>query len=100
VAPIYPAYGVANVLLALKTAWDTVGPASTTADVASALAGATFEGMGSTISMARANGRQAIAEAAYGTVQRSPATGRVELVNIRRFPAESVNPPDGVTGLE
>ncbi len=100
VAPIYPAYGVANALLGLKAAWDKAGPAANTADVGSALAGSTFEGMGSLISMSRANGRQAVAEAAYGTVHRNRETRQIELVDISRFPAESVNPPDGVTGLQ
>ena len=43
--------------------------------------------------------RQAIAEAAYGTVRRN-ATGQLELVDVRRFPPDCVNPPDGVTGLK
>jgi branched-chain amino acid transport system substrate-binding protein len=100
VAPIYPAYGTANALLGLKAAWDKVGPTADPAEVASALAGSTFQGIGSTIGMVRANGRQAIAEAAYGTVRRNSAKGQVELVDIRRFPADCVNPPDGVTGLK
>ncbi len=99
-APIYPAYGMANALLGLKAAWDQAGPAADPAAVASALAGSSFVGIGSTIAMARANGRQAIAEAAYGTVRRSSANGRIELVDVRRFPPDCVNPPDGVTGLK
>lgn len=98
VAPIYPSYGVANALLGLKGAWDKAGATSATVDVASALAGSTFEGVGSTISMTRANGRQAIAEAVYGTVQRRP--GEMKLIEIMRFPPNTVNPPDGMAGLE
>jgi branched-chain amino acid transport system substrate-binding protein len=100
VAPIYPAYGMANALLGLKTAWDRAGPSAGSTEIASALAGSTFQGIGSTIAMARANGRQAIAEAVYGTVRRNPATGHVYIDDVRRFPADCVNPPDGVTGLK
>ena len=99
ISPIYPSYGVANALLGLKTAWDKAGADASTAEVAAALAGSTFEGIGSTIAMARANGRQAIAEAAYGTVKRHAGSGRIELADVLRFPADSVNPPDGVPGL-
>ena len=100
VAPIYPAYGMANALLGLKAAWDKAGPTADAAEVASALASSSFNGIGSTIAMARANGRQGIAEAAYGTVRRNVATGQIELIDVRRFPADCVNPPDGVTGLK
>ena len=100
VAPIYPAYGMANALLGLKAAWDKAGPTAGPAEVASALAGSTFQGIGSTIAMTRANGRQAIAEAAYGTVRRKSVTGQIELVDVRRFPPDCVNPPDGVTALK
>jgi branched-chain amino acid transport system substrate-binding protein len=100
VAPIYPAYGMANALLGLKAAWDKAGPTADPAVVASALAGSTFQGIGSTIAMTRANGRQAIAEAAYGTTHRKSATGQIELVDVRRFPPDCVNPPDGVTALK
>jgi len=100
VAPIYPAYGMANALLGLKAAWDKVGPTGDPSDVASTLAGSTFEGMGSTVAMARANGRQGIAEAAYGTVRRNPVTKQIELHDLRRFPADCVNAPDGVTALK
>jgi branched-chain amino acid transport system substrate-binding protein len=100
VAPIYPAYGMANALLGLKAAWDKAGPTADPAEVASALAGSTFQGIGSTVAMTRATGRQAIAEAAYGTVRRNPATKQIELDDVRRFPAECVNPPDAMTGLK
>ena len=100
VAPIYPAYGMANALVGLKAAWDKAGPTADPAEVASALAGSSFVGIGSAIDMARANGRQGIAEAAYGTVGRNAATRQIELTDVRRFPADCVNPPDGVTGLK
>ncbi|MBR1273300.1 ABC transporter substrate-binding protein [Bradyrhizobium sp. AUGA SZCCT0283] len=100
IAPIYPSYGIANALLGLKTAWDQAGAASATIDVASVLAGSTFEGVGSRISMTRANGRQAVAEAVYGTVRRRTGSGEIELIEIMRFPPNAVNPPDGMAGLE
>lgn len=100
VAPIYPAYGMANALLGLKAAWDKAGPTADPAEVASALAGSMFQGVGSTIAMKRADGRQAIAEAAYATIRRKSAAGQIELVDVRRFPPECVNPPDGVTALK
>ena len=60
----YPAYGMANALLGLKAAWDKAGPTAEPTEVGSALAGSTFQGIAAPIAMARANGRQAIAEAA------------------------------------
>jgi branched-chain amino acid transport system substrate-binding protein len=91
---------MANALLGLKAAWDRAGNTADPALVASALARSTFQGIATTIAMARSNGRQAIAEAAYGTVRHNSANGQVELVDVRRFPADCVNPPDGVTGLK
>jgi branched-chain amino acid transport system substrate-binding protein len=99
IAPIYPSYEVANALLGLKAAWDRAGAGAATIDAASALAGSTFEGVGSTISMNRAKGRQAVAEAVYGTVRRAKS-GEIELTEILRFAPNTVNPPDGMAGLE
>lgn len=100
IAPIYPSYGIANALLGLKAAWDRAGAGAKTIDVASVLAGSTFEGVGSTISMTRANGRQAVAEAVYGTVRRRAGSKEIELTNVVRFAPNKVTPPDGMSGLE
>jgi branched-chain amino acid transport system substrate-binding protein len=50
--------------------------------------------------MTNANGRQAVAEAVYGTVQRRGGNGEIELTAIMRFAPNKVNPPNGMAGLE
>jgi branched-chain amino acid transport system substrate-binding protein len=44
--------------------------------------------------MAIGKGHQAIMETAYGMTKRSG--GKLTMVNVKRYPAETVNPPEGV----
>jgi len=96
VAPIYPAYGMANALLCLKAAWDLAGAEADPAAVRSALEGLAVEGVGTRLRLAAAGGHQAIAETAYVQVCRR-TDGSFELHDLRYFPAQSVYPPDGAS---
>ena len=51
-----------------------------------------------TILMAIGKGHQAIEPAAYGIVDKyNPLTKEVTITNVKTYPAECVNPPDGTT---
>jgi branched-chain amino acid transport system substrate-binding protein len=57
-----------------------------------------FEGPGGPVSMAIGKGHQAIMETAYGVTQR--VGGKLKMVNVKRYPAEVVNPPEGVKSAD
>ena len=48
--------------------------------------------------MAIGKGHQAIMETAYGTTKL--VNGKLTLVDVKRYPAEKVNPPEGVKAAE
>lgn len=102
--PTYPSYHMAQSLLGLKAAWDKAAAAKggqpDAEEVAEAFRGLEFDGPSTRISMARANGHQGISETAYGTFRFNKETNQPEVVDIVRYPAECVNPPDGVTSQE
>jgi branched-chain amino acid transport system substrate-binding protein len=98
-------YGMAQAVLALKSAYDKAAKANggkkpTTDQVAAALEYLEFESMGgSRVKMAIGNGHQAIVDAVYGQFRSDPAKGPT-ITNARFFPADCVNPPDGATSKE
>lgn len=102
--PTYPSYHMAQSLLGLKAAWDKAAAAKggqpDAEEVAEAFRGLEFDGPSTRISMARANGHQGISETAYGTFRFNKEKNQPEVVDIVRYPAECVNPPDGVTSQE
>ncbi|WP_200876090.1 ABC transporter substrate-binding protein [Ruegeria halocynthiae] len=97
--PTYPSYKMAQALLGVKTAADKAGSAEQDA-VIGALQGLEWEGPSGTVSMALANGHQAIQDTAYGTYKYDKDAGKPVLVDVVRFNAECVNPPAGVTSIE
>jgi branched-chain amino acid transport system substrate-binding protein len=97
--PTYPSYKMAQALLGVKTAADQAGSAEQEA-VIGALQGLEWEGPSGHVSMALANGHQAIQDTAYGTYKYDKDTGKPVLVDIVRFNAECVNPPVGVTSID
>lgn len=97
--PTYPAYKMAQALLGLKAAADQAGNVERDA-VIEALRGLEWEGPSGMVSMALANGHQAIQDTAYGTYRYDSETGTATLVDVVRFDAECVNPPAGVTSIE
>jgi branched-chain amino acid transport system substrate-binding protein len=99
--PTYPSYQMALSLLGLKVAWDKAqkakgGAKPTTEEVASAFEGIEYDGPSGHVKLALSNGHQGIQETAYGTYRFNKQTKQPELVDVMRFPAECVNPPNGV----
>ena len=94
VAATYPAYHMAQALLGLKTAYEKAGSGAGQEKVIAALEGSSFETPSGTIRMALAKGHQAIEETVYGTTK--TVKGQVTVVNVKRYPAEVVNPPEGM----
>jgi branched-chain amino acid transport system substrate-binding protein len=97
--PNYASYQMAQAFLGVKLAWEKAqdgngGKRPTNEQVAAALKGSTFEGPGGTVRMAIGKGHQAIMETVYG--QTKMEGGKLTVVNVKRYPAEQVNPPDGV----
>ena len=101
--PNYASYQMAQAFLGVKAAWEKAqdangGKRPSNEQVAAALKGSTFEGPGGTVRMAIGGGHQAIMETAYGTTKLDK--GKLAVVNVKRYPAEQVNPPDGVKSAD
>ena len=100
--PVYPSYRMAQALLGLKSAYEKAQGAGTEAptqdQVIAALEGSTFESPSGTVKMAIGKGHQAVSEAVYGTVKN--VGGKVTLVDVKRYPAELVLPPEGVKSAD
>ena len=99
--PTYPSYHMAQSILGLKQAWDRAaegkGQRPSAEEIAKAFRGIEFEGPSTRIRMAIGKGQQGISETAYGTFRFNKEAGRPEIVDVVYYPAECVNPPDGIT---
>ena len=103
VPPTYPSYQMAQAILGVKLAWEKAqaangGKRPTNEQVAAALEHSTFEGPGGTVKMAIGKGHQAIMETAYGVSK--VVKGKMTVTKVKRYPAEMVNPPDGVKAAD
>jgi branched-chain amino acid transport system substrate-binding protein len=103
VPPTYPSYQMAQAILGVKTAWEKAqaangGKRPSNEQVATALENSTFEGPGGTVKMANGKGHQAIMETVYGMSK--VVGGKMTVTNVKRYPAEKVNPPEGVKGID
>jgi branched-chain amino acid transport system substrate-binding protein len=99
VPPVYPSYQMANSIVATKAAFDKAmqaKPKPATTDVIKAFEHQEFEGFGSTVKMALGKGHQAITDIGYGTYKYDKETGTPTITDIVVYPAECVNPPEGV----
>jgi len=101
--PNYASYQMAQAFLGVKAAWEKAqeangGKRPTNEQVAAALKGSTFEGPGGTVKMAIGKGHQAIMETAYGVTKLQG--GKLTVSNVKRYPAEKVNPPEGVKSAD
>jgi branched-chain amino acid transport system substrate-binding protein len=101
--PSYPSYHMVQTLLAAKTAYEKAqgGNASkvpTADEISAAMTGLTFESPSGTVKMALGKGHQAVQETVYGTAKQQ--AGKLTFTDVRRFPADKVNPPDGVKSEE
>jgi branched-chain amino acid transport system substrate-binding protein len=101
--PNYASYQMAQAILGVKLAWEKAmekngGKKPTNEEVGAALENMTYEGPGGTVKMALGKGHQAVMETAYGQTKR--VGGKITLVNVKRYPAEQVNPPEGVKSAD
>ncbi|HEX9434351.1 MAG TPA: ABC transporter substrate-binding protein [Burkholderiales bacterium] len=101
--PNYASYQMAQAILGVKLAWEKAqdaanGKRPTNEQLGAALENMTYEGPGGTVRMALGKGHQAIMETAYGTTKL--VNGKLTLVNVKRYPAEKVNPPEGIKSAD
>ncbi|HQR29589.1 MAG TPA: ABC transporter substrate-binding protein [Anaeromyxobacteraceae bacterium] len=101
-SPNYPAYHMAQSILGLKAAYEKAqgaGTAAPTTDqVIAAFSGSTFETPSGTIKMALGKGHQAVEETVYGRAK--TVNGKLTFQNVKRYPADKVNPPEGVKSAD
>ena len=98
------AYHYIQALQGLRTAYEkaigTAGRWPTAEQVAAALERAEFDTPSGHIAMAIGGGHQATEPAGYATIKFDPALGVNTFTQIRMFPAQCVNPPDGIKSLD
>ena len=97
VPPNYASYKAANALLGLKAAYEKAqkaGAANPSQDqIIAAFENLAFEGVGGAVKMSLGKGHQATMENAIGTAR--TVGGELRIVDIKRYPADRVNPPEG-----
>jgi branched-chain amino acid transport system substrate-binding protein len=96
--PTQAPYRMAQALLGLKLAAEKAmaangGKKPTAEQLAAAMTGSEWASPGGTIRMALGDGHQAVQETAIGRTRYDAAKKMVVLDDIKRFPAECVNPP-------
>ena len=101
--PNYASYQMAQAILGVKAAWEKAmaangGKRPSNEEVGAALEHLTYEGPGGQVRMAIGNGHQAIMETAYGMTKN--VGGKLTMVDVKRYPAEAVNPPEGVKSAD
>jgi branched-chain amino acid transport system substrate-binding protein len=101
--PNLAAYQMAHSIMAAKLAWEKAlvannGARPNSDQIAAAMAGMTYEGPGGIHKFTMNNGRQATSETAYGRAK--TVNGQLTIVDVKRFPAELVMPPDGVKSAD
>jgi branched-chain amino acid transport system substrate-binding protein len=91
-------------VLAVKVAYDKAagkaGGFPSQDQVIEAFRGMEFESFSTTVKMALAGGHQAVTENGYGITKYDETTGEVTMTDVKFYPAECVNPPEGVTAVE
>ena len=97
--PSFPAYHMVQAILGTKAAYEkaraTGGGGNPDRDeIVAAFEGLSFETPSGTTRMALGKGHQGIQGTAYGTTK--TINGRLTIVNVTRYSAEEVNPPEGV----
>ena len=101
--PNYASYQMAQAILGVKAAWEKAmaangGKRPSNEQVGAALEHLAFDGPGGHVRMAIGKGHQAIMETAYGMTRN--VGGKLTMVNVKRYPAEAVNPPEGVKSAD
>jgi branched-chain amino acid transport system substrate-binding protein len=123
IAPNYPAYSVALAFLGLKAAYEKAQVAKLQAsipmganqavkeemakaysgrpsdeEVIAAFEGLIFDSPSGRMTMGLGKGHQALSGTAYGTTKF--ANGQVTVTNIKTYPAERVQPPEGMSSAD
>jgi len=103
VPPNYAAYQMTQAILGTKAAWEKAqaangGKRPSIDQVIAAFENLTFTSPGGEVRMAIGKGHQAITETAYGVSKK--VGGKMTVANVKRYPAEMVNPPDGVKSAD
>jgi len=103
VAPSYPAYKMAQAILGVKAAYEkaqaaNAGKRPSQEQIIAGFENLSFEAPGGNVDMALGKGHQAVQGTAYGVTKN--VGGKVTVVNIKRFAASRVTPPDGVKSDE
>ncbi len=98
----YAAFKMAQAIFGVKAAYEKAKGAGSAAPdqdkIIASLENLTFEGPGGTVRMALGKGHQAVMDAAVGTTK--VEDGQLKIVDIVRYPAEKVNPPDGMKSAD
>lgn len=101
--PIYASYKMAQALLGVKSAYEKAhaangGKEPNQDQLIAALENHTWEGPSGKVMMNLGKGHQATQGIAFGRVKR--VNGKITLVDIKNYPAEKVNPPEGVKTVD
>jgi branched-chain amino acid transport system substrate-binding protein len=97
VPPNYASFKMAQAILGVKAAYEKAKAGGDMVDqerIIATLENLTFEGPGGTVKMSLGKGHQAVMDAAVGTTKAEG--GQLKVVDIARYPADKVNPPEGV----
>jgi branched-chain amino acid transport system substrate-binding protein len=98
VPPNYASFRITQAILGVKAAYEKAKGAGneppTQDKIIAAFENSTFEGPGGIVKMASGKGHQAVMDAAVGTTK--VEGGQLKIVDIVRYPAEKVTPPDGM----
>jgi len=102
--PNYLAYQGAQGVLGLKIAYDKAqkqpGRKPAADLVVAAFEGLHYEAFGTQVKLSRGRGHQAIVDHAMGVYRFDRASGLPTVSDVVSFPAECVNPPEGVNATE
>jgi len=102
IPPTYPSFQMAQSMLGLKIAYEKAmkdGKKPTTEEVAAAFKGISFTGPAGDVKMTLGGGHQGVTGTAYGTYKWNKETKQPEIVDVKRFAAECVNPPSGIDAV-
>jgi branched-chain amino acid transport system substrate-binding protein len=98
VPPNYASYKMTQALLGVKAAYEKAQAAGAARPdqekIIDAFENLTFEGPGGTVRMSLGKGHQAVMDVAFGTARH--VGGQLQMVDVKRFPADKVNPPEGI----
>lgn len=102
--PNHPAYKHAMAVLGVKAAYDKAAAAAggfpSSEQVIDAFEYLEWTSPSGPVRLALAGGHQAVQANAIGLSKYDPELGRVTVTDVRYYPAECVNPPPEMTGIE